>query len=89
MKDRFINWLKENKPDLKDSSIEKYSRAVRTISEQFVVGRSLYKIDSYDEAREVVEKIYDNAEFVQKNERGNRMYSNALDKYLEFLYSLR
>jgi len=74
---------------LSDSTAYKYSRAIKTISKDMlecgVINVDLLNIKDRLELSKVILKIKDTDDFVTKNERGNKMYSNALDYYLEFV----
>lgn len=88
-KDIFANWLKQT-TTLKDSSIDKYARAVRTISQEMVkqnvIPKSLQRMSSF-ELDIALGAIMKDDYFVDKNTRGNHMYSNALKQYRYFLNS--
>ena len=88
-RDIFANWLKQS-TILKDSSIDKYARAVKTISqemvEQKVIAKALQRMSSF-ELDVALGAIMKNDYFVDKNTRGNHMYSNALKQYRYFLNS--
>lgn len=85
--DPFYLWLTAN-TSLSSSSIEKYARAVRTISKEMhehsVIPKSLYSMSAF-EIDIAVPAIMDNAYFIAKNSRGNHMYSNALKQYRMYL----
>lgn len=86
-KDVFANWLKQS-TTLKDSSIDKYARAVKTISQEMVdqrvVAKALHRMSTF-ELDIALSTIMKNDYFVDKNTRGNHMYSNALKQYRYFL----
>lgn len=88
-KDVFANWLKQSTA-LKDSSIDKYARAVKTISEEMVdqkvIAKALHRMSPF-ELDVALSTIMKNDYFVDKNTRGNHMYSNALKQYRYFLNS--
>ena len=89
-KDIFTNWLKQT-TSLKDSSIDKYARAVKTISqemlEQNVIAKALHRMSTF-ELDIALGTIMRNDYFVDKNTRGNHMYSNALKQYRYFISSI-
>ena len=85
--DPFYQWLTTN-TTLSASSIEKYMRAVRTISremgERSVILKPLFDMSAF-EIDIAVSMIMDDPQFVDKNLRGNHMYSNALKQYRMYL----
>lgn len=86
---QFSIWMRKN-TSLSDSSIEKYSSAINTISremlERKVIDTKLSSLLplSLDIA---VTSILRNPYFIAKNQRGNNMYSNALKQYRYFIHS--
>ena len=86
-KDIFANWLKQT-TTLKDSSIDKYARAVKTISQEMVersvITKALHRMSAF-ELDIALGTIMKNDYFVDKNTRGNHMYSNALKQYRYFM----
>lgn len=80
----FTLWL-DNNHSIGPSTVDKYSRAIRTISDEFLNGNSLYNISSYHEAYKVIKYLLEVNKFQEKNTRGHNMYSNALKQYLEYL----
>ena len=90
MKERFSDWLKTNS-ELKPESCAKYVRAVKQISKEMeekgVISLPLYSIKSSNAFKETMDKILEDKDFIEKNERGNRMYSCGLEYYFKFLQS--
>ena len=88
--DPFYQWLIHS-TTLSPSSVEKYARAVRTISKemnaQSVIFKPLHDMSSF-EIDIAVASIMENGYFVDKNLRGNHMYSNALKQYRLYLNSV-
>lgn len=88
--DKFSVWMSEN-TSLAQSSIGKYVRAVRIVSdemlEQGVIARPLVYMDAI-ELSNAISRIINNDHFLYKDNKGNRMYSNGLNKFLEFNQSL-
>ncbi len=78
--------MKEN-TTLKDSSIEKYSRAVNTISNDMmkkgVISKSLINMTEI-ELDIFINKIFQDADFITKNTKGDRMYSNGLKQFRSY-----
>ena len=84
----FKRWIK--KTGLSESSAKKYSSAVFGSISQWakdadLVDSSLLEISDPNEFEELSEKITQLPIFRERNEKGNNMYSSALNKYLEFL----
>lgn len=83
-KSSFEKWIGEN-TNLSESSISKYSRAINTLSEDFLNGINLYNVTDDVKAKSLIESILRNNSFKDKNYRGNNMYSVALKWYLKYL----
>lgn len=81
--DPFAAWLGKS-TKLAESSVDKYARAVRTISQEMLDQKIIFKpileMDSF-ELDIAMASIAGNAYFIDKNKRGNHMYSNALKQY--------
>lgn len=82
----FSAWMHENSK-LSDSSIYKYTRAVNTISNEMetkgvipcgLLSMSTLQLDVY------ISLILCDVDFIAKNTRGDKMYSNALKQYRLF-----
>lgn len=88
MEAAFEKWLRESER-VSVSSTEKYVRSIRAVSKDMmsegVISKELYKINSYSEYVIALKAIMENDFFIEKNNRGNRMYSSALKKYAKFL----
>lgn len=84
----FSIWMNVNST-LSDSSIYKYTRAVNTISnemlEQKIIHKSLLEMNMF-ELDIAIANILSNEYFIEKNLRGNHMYSNALKQFRCFAY---
>lgn len=91
MKVKFNNWIKDNKSKI--SKPVKYSSTITTISNHFKKKLNknidLYSITNSEELLSLKEEYFSYQEFYIKNKTGNRMYSRALDLYLEFLETNR
>ncbi|WP_317854562.1 HNH endonuclease [Chakrabartyella piscis] len=87
MFNKFSQWMAEN-TTLSDSSIYKYKRAVNTISNDMmelkVIYKSLFDMNKF-ELDIAINMIFQNPQFVAKNEKGKRMYSNSLKQYRYFV----
>ena len=83
----FYQWLVVNTV-LSASSVEKYARAIRTISADMsnhsVISKPLQNMSSF-EIDIAIPAIMGDPYFVDKNTRGNHMYSNALKQYRMYL----
>lgn len=84
----FKNWLQVNKPNLAQSTIDKYVRAVRTVSNDMlaaeIINKSIIDMD-IDEIDLNIGKILIDDNFVQKDKRGNHMYSCGIKHYRCFV----
>lgn len=84
--DPFADWLSTTTP-LAISSIDKYARAVRTISQEMiqkkVIAKPINEMDAF-ELDIAMSIIMHNPYFIDKNKRGNHMYSNALKQFRYF-----
>ena len=85
----FSKWLISTS-SLSDNSVYKYTHAVKTISDEMLSERVLDKPLADMELYEVdlaIAIIFHTPSFVDKDTRGNHMYSNALKWYRFFLES--
>lgn len=84
-------WLTEN-TSLAESTILKYANAIETISKELieynVIDGSLYNIIDPIVLETLKLKYLSIPKFIVKDTRGNRMYSNALNHYKNYLNSL-
>ena len=85
--DDFSQWMKNNS-NLSESSVYKYTRAVNTISnemlEQRIINKRLLNMNIV-ELDIAINNIFNNMFFIEKNTRGDKMYSNALKQYRFFM----
>jgi hypothetical protein len=83
----FYEWMKFHST-LSDSTLEKYSRAVNTVSKDMlsigVIKKSLLDM-SLAELDYAVAVILHNKEFIAKNSRGNNMYSCGLKQFRYYI----
>ncbi len=83
----FSAWLAAN-TNLADSSIYKYSGAVRVISNEMldkrIIAKPLQNMSPF-ELDIAILNILSDSDFIAKNTRGNHMYSNALKQYRYFI----
>lgn len=94
MYEEFLKYLMEvpsykSKRSISSSAL-KYADAINTISDDMIaadlIKERLYNIVDLKKLDKIIEDIKDNDAFIDKNERGNKMYSNALDHYKYFRY---
>lgn len=73
---------------LSQSSVAHYYDALNNISRKLrdmkLINNNIYEIDNLEQLAEVREKLYADAEFIEQNERGKRMYSAGLNNYYRF-----
>lgn len=83
----FSDWLSQN-TELSESSIDKYSGAVGTISKEMcqkgTIQKPLENMSPFELDLAIALTISD-PDFIAKNTRGNHMYSNALKQYRYFI----
>lgn len=82
-KETFVEWLKTH-TSLIDYTIGRYSGAIETITAE-VESYGLAETNLYLANEEFIRTILANPAFKQKNNKGNRMYSSALNKLIEYL----
>lgn len=91
MEKLFAEWLKNN-TNLSDSSIGKYTRAIRAITKDMIaeriIDKDLYNIKSPIEFDLLMKDIISNRFFDLKDKKGNRMYSGAMNHYSNFLKNM-
>lgn len=82
----FSQWMKQT-TGLSDSSIYKYSRAVINVSKDMysigVISKPLTEMNTI-ELDLAIQIILNNAAFIEKNTRGNNMYSNSLKQFRSY-----
>lgn len=82
----FSFWMKQT-TGLSDSSIYKYSRAVINVSKDMysigVINKPLTEMNTI-ELDLAIQIILNNPTFVEKNTRGNNMYSNSLKQFRSY-----
>ncbi len=85
----FDSWLKDNSK-LRDSSVYNYVHAINTISremmERKVISKPLGEMELF-EIDLAIALIFRDEYFLNKNEIGNKMYSNALKWYRSYVQS--
>ena len=87
LKEYFIKYLQIIRSS-SESTINHYLSALNTISkylaEQNRISESIYEIEDLGELEIVRTYLYNQPDFVEKDERGNRMYSAGLNNYVRF-----
>ncbi len=87
---QFGDWLRSTST-LAESSIEKYRRSVRVISQEMldakVIGKSFLKM-SAAEIDAALPIVFGTDEFIEKNKIGNNMYRSALKHFRLFSYEM-
>ena len=82
----FSQWMRIT-TGLSDSSIYKYSRAVISVSKDMcsigVISKPLTEMNTI-ELDLAIQIILNNAAFIEKNTRGNNMYSNSLKQFRSY-----
>ena len=85
----FSEWMSLN-TNLAASSIDKYTHAINTISNDMkvigVICKDIVDMNTL-ELNVAIEQIIKNSKFIHKNKKGNNMYSNALKQYRHFIIS--
>lgn len=88
---QFGDWLRSTST-LAESSIEKYRRSVRVISQEMldakVIGKSFLKM-SAAEIDAALPIVFGTDEFIEKNKIGNNMYRSALKHFRLFSYEMK
>lgn len=87
LKEYYIRYLQVVRGS-KESTVNHYLGALKTISEYLVeknkISESIYEIEDLGELEIVRTYLYSQPDFVEKDERGNRMYSAGLNNYVRF-----
>ncbi|WP_434751577.1 hypothetical protein [Paenibacillus amylolyticus] len=86
-KNKFHSWLTDN-TKLSESTKVKYTAAINTISEGLkqynLIESNLYYIKSSTGLIAAQKQYFKINEFSNKDEKGNRMYSNAFKYFIEY-----
>ena len=89
MLDKFFAWMQQNS-NLSDASLKKYKSGLRITSKEMlklgVISKPLEEM-TLTELDLALSLIHINPSFIQKNKRGNHMYSNALKQYRYYMNS--
>lgn len=89
MKENFRYWLsniakKSNGDDYKEKTVRHYISGIDAIKKDFNV--DFWILDNSEEILEKKFKLECNSEFIKKDKIGNRMYSCALDRLIDYSY---
>lgn len=88
MNENYYNWLMIN-THLKEISCKKYTNAIKTVSDEMIklgiINKRIENCQNIIEYKALLEKILECSEFLEKDKRGNRMYSMSLRYYLQYL----
>ena len=73
---------------LSDSSVNHYLGALRTISKYLTghekLNESIFEIDEINDLEVIKEYLFNQRDFIEKDKRGNQMYSAGLNNYIRF-----
>ena len=87
LKEYYIRYLRDIR-GAKESTVNHYLGALNTISKYLIEKNkilvSIYEIEELGELEIVRSYLYGQPDFVEKDERGNRMYSAGLNNYIRF-----
>lgn len=87
LKEYYVRYLNEVR-HTSDSTANHYLQALRAISKYLVehgkLEESIYEVSELSELEVIRTYLYSQADFVEKDERGNRMYSAGLNNYIRF-----
>lgn len=88
LEDQYIRWAKSLGKS--EKTIKSYVGALKNsipnwLSDLGIAKQSLMNVGSYFEYETIVSKTYEVKEFVEKDKRGNGMYSAAINSYRAFL----
>lgn len=87
-KDHFMNWM-EKGTSLAPSTIKSYAGAINTVSKGLkkynAINGNLYNVYNATEVETLILKYFSISEFIEKDSRGNKMYSNALKYYKRYV----
>lgn len=88
LKEYYKKYLKEIR-NVKESSVKHYIGAINTISKYLVekekIKQSVYEIIDLEEILSLRDYLYQDKDFIEKDIKGNRMYSVGLNHYCRFV----
>lgn len=83
----YMEYLKKIRK-VSDSTIRHYQQAMQSISRLLVdkekIKQSIYEIQNLDELEIIRNYLYSEADFIELDTRGHRMYSAGLNNYFKF-----
>lgn len=87
LREYYVRYLTEVR-HASESTVNHYLGALRTISKYLIernkIAETIYEINDLPELEIVREYLYSQPDFIDKDERGNRMYSAGLNNYIRF-----
>jgi predicted restriction endonuclease len=88
LEDQYVRWAKALGKS--DKTVKNYTGALKNsipnwLNDAGVAKQSLLSVGSYFEYEKIINKTYEVKEFVDKDKRGNGMYSAAINSYKAFL----
>lgn len=85
---RYNDFRKYMENNWSESTVYKYSNAIHTISNELynygLIEYDIYMIENEHIVKNLLEMYLSIPELKAKDIRGNRMYSNAIKRYIEF-----
>lgn len=87
LKQYYMKYLIDVK-GLADSSVNHYMGALRTISKYLTahekVNESIFEVNEINDLEEIKKYLFAQQDFMEKDKRGNQMYSAGLNNYIRF-----
>ena len=87
LKEYYIRYLREVREN-SESTVNHYLGALNSISKYLVdhaqIQETIYEIGELEELESVRSYLFSQPDFVEKDDRGNRMYSAGLNNYVRF-----
>ena len=88
MLSKFENWLKytakkSNGSSYSDSTVYKYTSSINVIKNEFHIDFLSY--ENNDELFKLKNKLFSDQSFIEKDTRGNCMYSRSVEMFLSFI----
>ena len=90
---KFLKWLNNHPKEWSPSTIKKYSqdsikKADQILSDQSSDHIAIYEVHDSKVITQYISQLENNAEWKQRNDTGNRMFSRGIELYKEFLEEL-
>ncbi len=87
LKEYYVRYLRDVR-GVKPSTVNHYLGAINVVSEYLSgkgkIKNTIYEIDELSELECIREFLFAQPDFVEKDERGNRMYSAGINNYVRF-----